>query len=120
MELSGDDVEDALFVVNILISELNRQKVPVDPAILEVADRFNIKSLMSSDGHQTDCPGAESESEFLPTGEAAEILGLSTRHLSRLATDLDGDKFGGRYWYFRRSTVIEYAKAREAGRGAAV
>jgi hypothetical protein len=47
--------------------------------------------------------------------DAAEILECSRRHVTRIATDLDGRKIGG-HWMFDLATVCEYRDAKEEGK----
>ncbi|WP_157932145.1 MerR family transcriptional regulator [Mycobacteroides abscessus] len=44
--------------------------------------------------------------------QAAQILGVTPRHLRRLHADLDGQKVGSR-WLFKASIVHEYRNAKE-------
>ncbi|WP_396836810.1 helix-turn-helix domain-containing protein [Mycobacterium sp. ITM-2016-00318] len=71
---------------------------------------------MSANGHQLDCAAAQLElSVVVSAREAAHILGCTTRHVRRLAADLEGEEVGGR-WLFSRSAVEAYAKGRRNGR----
>ncbi|WP_199253858.1 helix-turn-helix domain-containing protein [Mycolicibacterium mengxianglii] len=116
MRLSNSEIEEALFCVNEVIGWRQRFHQPAPSWMVQLARRFNTASLMSDTGHETGCDEPELESEFLLIGstEAAEILGLTTRHLGRLARDLDGEKISNR-WLFNRNTVIEYAKEKHRG-----
>ncbi|OPX17034.1 helix-turn-helix domain-containing protein [Gordonia sp. i37] len=49
--------------------------------------------------------------EQIDTTEAARLLGCSTRHVRRLAADLDGTRLG-QQWIFPRHTVIDYHESR--------
>ncbi|WP_448459482.1 helix-turn-helix domain-containing protein [Mycobacterium syngnathidarum] len=63
---------------------------------------------MSVDGPKTAVPQEYSDVS-IDTDEASRILGCSTRHVRRRASDLDGIRIGGR-WIFQRRTVVEYAE----------
>jgi hypothetical protein len=115
-----DENKNALLVVNILISELRRAGRPVSPWILAYGRRLNMQSVMSREGLHSDDAAAQSKSGpeiLLGSGAAARILGLSTRQMSRIAGDLEGQKISNR-WYYRRSVVVEYANAKEEKRDA--
>ncbi|QFS91522.1 hypothetical protein FIV07_12205 [Mycobacterium sp. THAF192] len=124
MKLSDDATEQALYCVNELIDRRSRAGVPLEPWMPELAKLFDGASLtcgMSARGHESGSgsgdygdsqPESEPESlisDLVGTREAADMLGLSTRQVRRLATRLDAEKVGGRT-VFRRSTLIEYAE----------
>lgn len=44
------------------------------------------------------------------TTEAASILGLSRRHVQRIAHSLEGKRVGSRMWTFDRDTVATYRR----------
>ncbi|MDP7731505.1 hypothetical protein [Mycobacterium sp. TY813] len=58
-------------------------------------------------------PLRQDQDDPINSDQAAEILDCSTRHIRRIATDLDGQNIGRR-WVFSRRTVTDYAKARTA------
>ncbi|WP_449560316.1 helix-turn-helix domain-containing protein [Mycolicibacterium mageritense] len=64
----------------------------------------------SVDGPKTAVAQPQSNTA-IDTEEAASILGCSTRHVRRLAADLDGQRVAGR-WIFHRHNVIEYAEGK--------
>jgi hypothetical protein len=115
VRLSPDDIERALYCVSELVDRRARAGIPVPEWMRRLGRQLNLASLMSCDGHETCSAGEALDAETLiSTTEAAEILGLSTRHVTRLATDLDGENLGG-VWVFKRSTVVEYAQERTSG-----
>lgn len=118
MNLSGDDIEYALYCVVETIDRRRRAGICVPPWMHQLGQRFNLASLtseMSPSGHEscTDSEGLESDLH-VGSKEAAHLLGLSTRQVRRLRSDLDGETVGGRM-VFKRSTVIEYAQERRNG-----
>ena len=50
--------------------------------------------------------------QLITASEAAAILGVSRRHITRIAHTLDGVFVGGR-WLFNRAAVIEYTHNQE-------
>ena len=115
MNLSGDDTERALYCVVELIEYRRRFGVPIPGWMLRLHQRFDLASLTSPSGHETVCDEPQLNTEVLiGSREAANILGLSTRHVRRLAADLDGER-RGRDWWFKTSTVTEYAEGKQRG-----
>lgn len=118
MRLSDDDVERALFCVNEVVGSRLRADVPVPWWMWQLANRLDLSSLtsgMSPSGHESDGGSEALETSLIGTQEAANLLGLSTRHVRRLAADLDGENVRGRM-VFKRSTVVEYAQEKRNGR----
>lgn len=80
-----------------------------------IPDRVrSLLSYVSARGHviETDTEQLKNdEADHIGTTEAAQILGCTTRTITRIATDLDGRKTG-RDWNFIRRNVIEYAQGR--------
>ena len=71
-------------------------------------------AYVSSRGHGNSTPRAESrhgEADHIGTPEAARILGCSPRTITRIATDLDGERVG-RDWIFDRRNVVDYAEGK--------
>ncbi|WP_440713106.1 hypothetical protein [Gordonia sp. FQ] len=61
--------------------------------------------------HTPDTPESE-PTDLIDAASAAQILRCSTRHVRRLARDLDGTQLPHGAWTFRRGTVEEYAAAK--------
>ncbi|WP_141213961.1 helix-turn-helix domain-containing protein [Mycobacterium marinum] len=115
MRLSDDETEAALYCAMELIDRRRRAGVPVPSWMIRLAHRLDLTSALSPRGHEIDSGSESLESDLLVgSREAADILGLSTRQVRRLAPDLDGEAIGGRI-VFKRSTVIEYAEGRRNG-----
>lgn len=112
MNLSGDDIEGALYCVNELVDRRGRAGEPVPDWMRDLASQFDRASLtMSPSGHESADAGAELDPErLIGTTEAARILGVSPRQVRRIANDLDVETIGRRGKTFRHSTVTEYAK----------
>lgn len=69
-------------------------------------------TAVSATGRTPEPAGAPSKpAEQIDTTEAARLLGCSTRHVRRLAADLDGRRLG-QQWIFPRHTVIDYHESR--------
>jgi hypothetical protein len=115
VKLTPREVEAALYCVNELVDRRARAGIPVPEWMRRLGRKLNLASLMSDDGHEIGSGGEALDSKTLiSTTEAAYILGLSTRQVTRLAADLDGENHGG-VWVFKRSTVVEYAQERING-----
>ncbi|MFW0789648.1 helix-turn-helix domain-containing protein [Gordonia sp. CPCC 205333] len=65
-------------------------------------DELHMKLAMSAAGHQTD--STTTEFDMIDSSDAARILGLSPRHIRRIAADLEGRKTG-RQWMFPRRAI---------------
>lgn len=116
MNLSGDEVQAALYCCNELIDRRARAGIPVPSWMARLAGHLNLAALVSDVGHETiSDPTALETQDLIGSVRAAELLGISPRQLQRIATDLDGQKVCGR-WAFQESIVREYAKGRDNGR----
>lgn len=116
MNLSGDDLQGALYCCNELIDRRARAGIPVPSWMARLAGHLNLAALVSDAGHETSSEPTSLESEeLIGSVQAALLLGISPRQLQRLAADLDGQKVCGR-WAFQASIVREYAKGRDDGR----
>lgn len=117
--LSDDECELALYCVNEVVDRRSRAGVPVTPKIRHLSRKLDLASLtseVSASGHEKSGGSERLVSDrLIGSREAANILGLSTRQVRRLASDLDGRKYGGRN-LFRLSTVTEYAQERSSER----
>lgn len=103
--------DGVLWAVSKFVRERQLHGIPIPPEVL-YAHRW--LTAMSVIGLEFDCPAEESEpGELIGAEEAARLLGCSTRHVRRLAADLDGVRPSGRHLVFRRRSVIEYANARK-------
>ncbi len=80
-----------------------------------IPDRVrSLLSYVSAYRHESRTETAQlthDEEDHIGTTEAANILGCTTRTITRIAHDLDGQKVG-RDWIFQRCNVIEYAKGK--------
>ena len=66
---------------------------------------------VSVDGPKPEAAQEESKTA-IDTAEAAAILGCTTRHIRRLAADLDGQRIAGR-WIFYRHNVTDYHEGKQ-------
>jgi hypothetical protein len=113
VNLSGEDIEGALYCVTELVARRCRAGVPVPKWMIDLARQFDQASLMSPSGRESEGAGAELDPErLIGTTEAARILGVSPRQVRRIADDLDVETIGRRGKAFRHSTVAQYAEER--------
>jgi hypothetical protein len=112
MDLAGDDLEAARYVVSRFIDGLRAGAPPVPRQVTDWCLKVRLAWEMSADGHENDGTAGELDQELCDTAEAARIIGRTERQVRRLVNDLDGRKYG-RAWVFPRRTVIEYAKERK-------
>lgn len=111
MWLNETQVAAAVYAARDLVA---RRRLAGRPVPDQVAALLQHLLSTSEHGTQTSAPTAELDPEDLvDTGEAAEILGCTTRWVRQIRTDLDGQKVGAQ-WVFRRSIVVEYAAERKA------
>ena len=112
MTLREEDLRASCYAVGELIRARRRTGAPVPEWLRRTHSRLSAElvSAMSDDGPAT--PGIARDSEVIGVSEAARILGCSTRHVRRLAADLDG-RHVGREWIFAHRTVTDYARARK-------
>lgn len=109
MNLDSELARVALFCAG---AELRRRQLAGIP-IRDELRRLHYQLTMSVSGPETEAAHEESEvTELIDTSAAAEILGVSERHVRRIAADLDGTRVAGR-WCFNRTAVTEYATARK-------
>lgn len=62
----------------------------------------------AASGTQFSTQTEELDHDLIGSVEAGRILGCSPRYVSRIHTDLDGRRIGGR-WVFDRKAVLDYA-----------
>lgn len=111
MTLGPEDLRACRYVAAETIRTRQQLHIPI-PNWLRGLDRNLDTELRAMSAHGPESEAHEPDSEMVGTAEAARILGCSTRHVRRLAADLDGQRTG-RDWIFRRATVTEYATARK-------
>lgn len=116
LALSKADLERLLYCVNEVISRRRLAGIPVPNWMFDLGRRMDIHALadqsMSANGHGSDVAGEQfSKETLIGTREAARLLGLSPRHVRRIASDMDGEKVGGKT-VFRLSVINEYRDSR--------
>ncbi|ORW85975.1 hypothetical protein AWB92_26730 [Mycobacterium sp. IEC1808] len=111
MELAGDDLEAAFYVVERFIEGLRAGGPPVPKQVNAWFLKVRLAWEMSGCGHENDDAPPELAQELIDTAEVASVLNVTTRQVRRLVNDLDGRKHAG-VWLFPRQTVIEYAERR--------
>ena len=114
MDLSGDDLDAAYFLVHRHVDSLRAAGRPVNASIESFYRKVNLLWAISDEGNEF-CGGAEESEQVIGTVEASRILGVTPRHVGNLAKDLDGWQVG-RTWSFKWKTVMAYAEARRDGR----
>ncbi|GGK48447.1 helix-turn-helix domain-containing protein [Nocardia camponoti] len=109
------DIDVTLLAVRELITARQRTGAPIPDAVRRAYRRLRLAreaaAVTESVRGQPE-PAARSSSDQIGTAEAARALGVSTRHVRRIVTDLDGRKVG-RDWCFNSATVAAYADARK-------
>ena len=78
--------------------------------------RRHLTSLMSEPGPEPAVQQQQSTHDLIGIAAAARILGVTQRHVRRIAADLDGVRIDGRFWIFDRQVVVAYASAKAAAR----
>lgn len=109
--LREEDLRACCFLVADAIRARRSTAAPIPAWLRRTHDHLTaeLADLASRTGHETGT--GEPHSELIGATEAARVIGVSERHIRRLAADLDGRR-AGRAWVFDRRTVTEYARAR--------
>jgi hypothetical protein len=116
--LSADDSDRNYYCVAEVIRNRRLRGQPIPRWLVEHYRRLEaqIHAAMAQPGHEI----GENSDRTTPLGqqhdwitavEAAAILKLSKRQVTRIAPDLDGRK-AGQGWLFPRESVIRYANER--------
>ncbi|BCQ09667.1 hypothetical protein JMUB5695_03117 [Mycobacterium heckeshornense] len=107
------DLRAAYYCVAEVLRHRRLSGAPIPAWLREHFDRLDTAiRCTSSSGHEPGCGGEQSEQgSWLTATQAAQALGVSARHVRRLAADLDGQLVGGR-WLFPADAVSEYAEER--------
>lgn len=111
MSLGPDDVLGCRYSVAELIRYRRLIGAPIPDWLRRLHDRLDaeLRASVSDIGPGSDT--GEQHSRLIGVTETAAILGCSTRHVRRLAADIDGQR-AGRAWVFDRAIVTAYARAR--------
>lgn len=104
--------EHQVRAVRYCVGEVVRRRLLTGAPVPGWLRRLDHTLRMSAHGPETAAGQPESKSEVVDSSEVAAILGCSTRHVRRLAADLDGQHVAGR-WIFNRRNVIDYAEGKE-------
>lgn len=95
----------------VLAEFKRRRRIVGQPIPAAVAD-LHTHLLMSGNGPAPEPARAQSKpAEQVDTHQAADLLGITPRHVRRIAADLDGQRIAGR-WIFNRNNIIDYAESR--------
>lgn len=115
MHLTAQDLQAALRCASEL-RDVRRlySGIGVSPWLAQHYERIKTvhSAMMSASGPQNSGAEQESDHDRIGTIEAAAILGVSTRHIRRIAHDLDGHKIGNS-WSFSRTAVAQYAEGKQ-------
>ncbi len=116
MELIGDDLEAAYFLAHRFVEPMRAAGRPVSDAIERYTRKVDLAWKMSASGPENTATAVTSEHESCDSAEAAQIIGVTERHVRRLADegDLVGRKFGTA-WVLSRQSVMDYAEGRQDG-----
>lgn len=120
MELDANEVQAGYYCLAQFVRQRAIAGRGCPPAVtalyrrLDIAIRAHDRNLQTaalSESRHENSSGAEQSESWITAAQAGALLGLSNRHVRRLAADLDGQCIGGR-WLFDRNTVQEYARER--------
>ncbi|MEP9417472.1 hypothetical protein ABLE92_24445 [Gordonia sp. VNQ95] len=101
---------DARLLVFVLAEFERRRRIAGQP-VPAAARTLRQRLLVSANGPATGPAPAHSKPEQIDSCQAAAILGCNTRHVRRIAADLDGRRIGRR-WIFHRHNVIDYREGK--------
>jgi len=110
--LNAEELRGCRYAVAEVIGCRRRVGAPIPAWLRRLHDRLDaeLRAVVSAGGPEPVARGPDSE--LVGTAQAAGLLGISTRHVRRLAADLDGWR-ASRDWVFCRAVVLEYARARK-------
>ncbi|KMV22378.1 helix-turn-helix domain-containing protein [Mycobacterium heckeshornense] len=114
MTLDETDLRAAYFCVAEVVRRRRLSGQPIPSWLrghFDRLDRAVRAAAASTSGHESGCAEQELQQQWLTATQAAQALGVSARHVRRLAADLDGQLVGGR-WLFPAAAVSEYAAER--------
>lgn len=98
-----------LRAVRFVLAEFVRRRRLTGQPIPTVVARLH-QHLTSVDGHEHAAAQPDSTpepTELLDTGQVAELLGCTTRHVRRLAPALDAQQISGR-WVYPKPAVTQH------------
>jgi hypothetical protein len=112
MRLSSNEVRVAYHCVATVI---RARRQDISRPVSDLFDRLEAEfhRMLSPERHGTDTGASDPESSRIGAGQAAELLGLSTRTIQRNANALRGELVSGT-WVFDRDTVLEYSERRRS------
>lgn len=106
------NLDEQLPAIRYCVAETVRRRLLTGAPVPEWMRRLDHHlRAMSAHGPKPVAVQPQSETEVIDTATAAQILGCSRRHVTRLAADLDGQQIAGR-WIFHHHNVTEYAQAK--------
>lgn len=105
--LTDSQVQAAVYA----LAEFKRRRRIVGQPIPTAVAELHTHLLMSACGPEPPPAQRQSTPEQVDTLQAADLLGITPRHVRRIAADLDGQRIAGR-WIFNRNNIIDYREGR--------
>ncbi|WP_328410333.1 hypothetical protein [Nocardia sp. NBC_00403] len=112
MSLDSADMRACRYTVAEAIRYRRRIGAPIPQWLRRLHERLDAELLQAASENGPSNGTSVPDSEVIGAAESARILGCSTRHVRRLAADLDGQRVG-RAWVFDRAVVTTYTQARK-------
>lgn len=106
--LTGSAIQAAAYAVDVARTSRAASSRPPSPALEHLA---SVLAPQCPRGDLSSRPGENDE--LMTTESVAEMLGVTTRQVRRLASRLDARNVGGR-WLYPRSSVTEHLEGRTA------
>ncbi|UAK38560.1 helix-turn-helix domain-containing protein [Gordonia bronchialis] len=103
-----------LRAVRFVLAEFVRRRRLTGQPIPTVVARLHQHLAMSANGPEPVAAQSDStpaQPELLDTGQVAELLGCTTRHVRRIAPALDAQRISGR-WVYPRPAVTQHLQGK--------
>lgn len=115
MNFTDDNLQTIWFVFDHFINDRKRADRKYPPEVDALFDIIDAAFDTSADGSSESCCGTDDPTHlnWMETHQAAEILNHSERWIREIATQLGGEKHGGR-WFFPTAAVLRYREGRHA------
>lgn len=113
--LHGESLKVAGVLIAHAVEQRKRLGQPVPKKLLDVRDA-TAQAYAEQQRRHGDVANATALQDFtherIGTDEAARILGVTRRHVQRIARSLDGHQDRSGRWHFDRGQVDDYARYR--------
>ncbi|MFN8090548.1 MAG: helix-turn-helix domain-containing protein [Mycobacterium sp.] len=111
--LFGDHAKHALLITRFMIERQRKRHLPHPPEWDELADALTAALAACPQCPRTDtaAPVELDTEKVMTTTELARRDGCTPRHARRMATQLDGQKIGGR-WFVPTAAVNEHLEGK--------